>query len=163
MFKAFTSFLFIFFLSFSSFANTRPEDKKYENLLRNLKIRDIFKKEWSFKKNKSKVIILNFWTTTCPHCKEELPSMQKLYEMYGRDKLEIIAFNGDFDNQKKNVKSFIKKFNLSFKIVLDEGEFFDLFNVEAIPVTLIFINNKLKKIVNGPFNFTSEDFIKEIN
>ncbi|WP_419151463.1 TlpA family protein disulfide reductase [Aeribacillus alveayuensis] len=66
-----------------------------------------------------KKVILNFWATWCPPCKEEMPEMQKLYEDYS-DEIEIVAvnFTASESNQEK-VKQFIENNGFTFPILLD--------------------------------------------
>ena len=42
-----------------------------------------------------KVLLLNVWATWCGPCKEEMPSMQRLYDQFSRDDFEIAAVSVD--------------------------------------------------------------------
>ena len=42
-----------------------------------------------------KVLLVNIWATWCETCKEEMPSMQRLYDQLGRDDFEILAVSVD--------------------------------------------------------------------
>ena len=56
-----------------------------------------------------KVVLLQFWGTWCPHCKEEMPDLIALYEKYHADGLEIIGVNtGVKGDDAKKVKQFIE-------------------------------------------------------
>jgi peroxiredoxin len=37
------------------------------------------------------VVLLVFWLRDCPHCRRELPKVQRLYELYGRSGLTVIS------------------------------------------------------------------------
>jgi thiol-disulfide isomerase/thioredoxin len=37
------------------------------------------------------VVLLVFWLRDCPHCKRELPKVQRLHELYGRSGLTVIS------------------------------------------------------------------------
>lgn len=68
-----------------------------------------------------KKVILNFWATWCPPCKAEMPHMQKVYEEYKDQGVEILAVN--LTNQDKGIEeitSFVKDNGLTFTIPLDE-------------------------------------------
>src|SRR5690242_17181569 len=43
-----------------------------------------------------KVVLVNFWATWCPPCREEIPELLKLKKEYG-DRLEIIGISEDDD------------------------------------------------------------------
>jgi len=46
---------------------------------------------------KGKVIFLNLWATWCKPCEEEMPSMQRLYEVLKGRNFEMIALSVDSD------------------------------------------------------------------
>jgi thiol-disulfide isomerase/thioredoxin len=56
---------------------------------------------------RGKVVLVNFWATTCGPCRAKFPSMKKLYEKYKPQGFEIIAFScGDDD---ETLKAFIER------------------------------------------------------
>lgn len=76
---------------------------------------------WSLSKLKGQVVFLNFWATWCPPCREEMPSMQRLYAKLPKDKFEMIAlFNRD---EPAAVKDFVAKLDITFPILSDEHNF----------------------------------------
>ena len=68
-----------------------------------LKLSDILKEK--------KMIMLNFWYTTCQYCVEEFPYMEEAYQLY-KDDIEIIALNHLDDEEA--IKSFKSSMQLSF-------------------------------------------------
>ncbi len=81
----------------------------------------------------NKPVILNFWATWCPPCKEEMPLLQKYYEL-NRDKIEILAVNMQEDPAL--VKDWIKNFGITYPILLDPAEKVkQLYNIYAKPTT----------------------------
>ncbi|WHX27260.1 TlpA disulfide reductase family protein [Virgibacillus halodenitrificans] len=78
-------------------------------------------------------VILNFWATWCPPCREEMPEMQKFHEDFG-DKINIIAVNlTGSETKESDVKEFIDKYNYTYPILLDKnsqvGETYKAFTV----------------------------------
>jgi peroxiredoxin len=67
---------------------------------------------------KGKVVFLNFWATWCPPCKEEMPSMERLYRRYKDKGFTILAVSIDAGDRAP-VAAFVKKFGLTFPIGLD--------------------------------------------
>ncbi|MBW6509021.1 MAG: TlpA family protein disulfide reductase [Desulfuromonadales bacterium] len=63
------------------------------------------------------VVIVNFWATYCPPCREEKPSMEKFYQENKDQGLQILAVTGE---KKRSVERYLKKFPLSLKVLRDE-------------------------------------------
>jgi peroxiredoxin len=72
-----------------------------------------------------RVILLNVWATWCLPCREEMPSMQRLYEAIGDDDFEILAVSIDAPIGQSDVagrpggdlEAFAKEYGLTFPIL----------------------------------------------
>ncbi|MGG3562796.1 redoxin domain-containing protein [Neobacillus rhizosphaerae] len=104
---------------------------------------------------KGKKVILNFWATWCPPCKEEMPHMQNFYEHNKETGIEIVAVNlTNLDNGKDAVETFAKVNRLTFSIPLDEkGTIGMQYQAFTIPTSYIIDSTGVitKKIV-GPMD-----------
>lgn len=92
-----------------------------------------------FKDLKGKVILFDFWSTTCSSCIQGFPKMEQLQKKYGKD-LAIILVNSKrnrdtpkrlkavFDNYKK-----IYNYEMSLPSLLDDTMFTNLFPHHSIP------------------------------
>lgn len=68
-------------------------------------------------KERHQPVILFFWTTWCPYCREELKILKDLYPEFLVDGWELFAINvGEPANR---VDNFAKSYSLPFKILLD--------------------------------------------
>jgi len=72
----------------------------------------------SLSQYKGQVVVLNFWATWCPPCREEMPSMEKLYRDYKDKGLVMLAVNVE-ENGRKAVAGFLQRQPYSFPILLD--------------------------------------------
>lgn len=87
---------------------------------------------------KGKKVMLNFWATWCPPCKEEMPDMEKFYQQASED-VVILAVNID---PQYNVKQFVTEMGVTFPILLDEKDKVNsMYQVLTIPTTY-FIDEK---------------------
>ena len=85
---------------------------------------------------KGKVVILNFWATWCPPCREEIPELVKLQAMY-RDKLQVIGISEDDDGPPK-VQQFVKMYRMNYPIVMATKELIDNYGgVPALPTSFV--------------------------
>ncbi|GER93051.1 thioredoxin [hot springs metagenome] len=112
---------------------------------------------------KGKVVLLNFWATWCPPCKAEIPSMNKLQQMFENKGLIILAVSTD--KAVVDVKDFIKNNPVNFKVVVDYNLKVSrlLYKVFMIPTT--FLIDKKGVIVKkyfGEQDWTEPDIIKDI-
>ena len=59
---------------------------------------------------KGQVILLNVWATWCEPCKQELPSLEKLYQEYGPKGLKLVAVSIDDFVSEDSIAKFGKNF-----------------------------------------------------
>ncbi|MGJ9460493.1 TlpA family protein disulfide reductase [Oceanobacillus sp. CF4.6] len=85
---------------------------------------------------KGKKVILNFWYTWCPPCREEMPEMQKFYEEFGEE-VEIIAVNLTYmEKSEQDVHDFIDEFSFTYSVPLDREETVaELYKIHAAPTS----------------------------
>ncbi len=83
-----------------------------------------------------KLVVLNFWYTTCSWCLEEFPLMEELYRDYKED-VEIIAL--DPLDDANAVKSFRAQHGLSFPMAACPSSWSAVFGVQGYP-TSVFID-----------------------
>ena len=85
---------------------------------------------------KGKVVFLNFWATWCPPCRDEMPSMEKLYTKFKDKDFIMLAVN--LREKPKTVRSFKEEYRLNFPILLDtDGSVSYLYGVRSIPATFL--------------------------
>ena len=83
-----------------------------------------------------KLVVLNFWYTTCSWCLEEFPIMNDVYEEY-KDDVEIIAL--DPMDDLASVKTFQEQQRLSFPMAACPASWANTFAVQGYP-TSVFID-----------------------
>ena len=91
---------------------------------------------------KAKVILINFWATWCEACMVEMPSISKLRESYHARGLEVFGVNVDEDPDAAIPRT-ASELSLNFPMATDQdGKLSDLFDVQAIPLTVILDENR---------------------
>ncbi len=111
---------------------------------------------------KGKMIIVNFWASWCNPCIEEFPSMVALA---GKMKGELVVVAVSADEQKSDVKTFMKLFGLpkpGFEVVWDrDKKISDMYGVGKIPESYIVTPDfKLARKILGVEKWDSEDAIQ---
>ncbi|WP_341301191.1 redoxin domain-containing protein [Lysinibacillus sp. FSL H8-0500] len=83
-------------------------------------------------------LIVNFWATSCPPCEREFPVLEKAYQNYKNQGVEVLAIN--VEEPMRIVTPFISEKNSSFPILLDRrGKVSSAYQVLNLPITF-FIN-----------------------
>ena len=83
---------------------------------------------------KGKVILVNFWATWCPPCREEIPDLVALQEKY-KDQLQIIGISQDYGSPEQ-VRRYAEAHRMNYPIVMSTPEIEALFpNVYALPTS----------------------------
>ena len=102
-----------------------------------------------------KVVFLNVWATWCPSCKDELPTLQRLYEKFRGEDFEILAVSIDAAG-KKAVAPYMEKNGYTFKALLDPaGSVQLLYGTTGVPESFIIDKNGLVAFVEiGPGDWT---------
>ncbi|MBU0503828.1 MAG: TlpA family protein disulfide reductase [Candidatus Omnitrophica bacterium] len=90
-------------------------------------------------KGKQSVIML-FWTTWCPFCREELKVINRMSEELKNEKVEVLAIN--IGEPLAKVSKFIEPYNLTFPVLLDQaGSVARSYGVFGVP-TYVIVNDK---------------------
>ena len=105
---------------------------------------------------KGKIVFLNFWTTWCPTCRIEMPSMEKLHQKLKNEDFAMVTIN--LQESASQVKAFFKEFKLTFTALLDStGEVGASFGLRAIPTTYILDKTgRIIGLVSGPREWDSK-------
>ena len=87
---------------------------------------------------RGKVVLVNFWATSCSICRAEMPELIQTYQQYRARGLELVAVAMSYDDPAR-IQPYIRKHGLPFPVVWDKsGEFGRRFyDVNATPTTFI--------------------------
>ena len=98
--------------------------------------RTIDGKDLSLASLRGKVVIVNFWATWCPPCREEIPDLIALQSKY-KDQLQIIGVSQD-EAPPSTVAQFAAEHGMNYPVVMDTPEIERLFtNIHALPTSFI--------------------------
>jgi cytochrome c biogenesis protein CcmG/thiol:disulfide interchange protein DsbE len=113
---------------------------------------------------RGKVVFVNFWATWCKPCKEEMPSMEILWENFKSEDFVMLAISMDRVTTKKDIPPFIESMNLTFPILTDSwGQTDKRYKLMGVPETYIIDQNGvLREKVIGPRDWTLKDSVATV-
>jgi len=70
---------------------------------------------------KNKVVLIDFWATWCPDCREEMPNVIAAYKKYQPQGFEIIGVSLDETNKAAVLKQFVTEHHMAWPEIYDGG------------------------------------------
>ncbi len=102
---------------------------------------------------RGKVVMINFWATSCTTCVKEMPEMIETFKKYNAQGLEFVAVAMAYD-PPNYVLNFVETRKLPFTVALDtQGDLAKSFgNIQLTPTTLVVDKDGhvIKKYVGEP-------------
>lgn len=102
---------------------------------------------------RGKVVLVNFWATSCTTCVHEMPKMVETYNMYKNKGLDFVAVAMSYD-PPNYVLNYAQTRSLPFKVALDvQGDLAKSFgDVKLTPTTYVIDKNGniIKRYVGEP-------------
>ncbi|MDX1795664.1 MAG: TlpA disulfide reductase family protein [Hydrogenovibrio sp.] len=83
-----------------------------------------------------KALLINFWATWCPHCVEEIPSMNRALKQLDSDRFAMVSIS--YRDTQAILKKFTQKIQVDFPILMDlDGQVSAKWKVFAFPSSFI--------------------------
>jgi peroxiredoxin len=108
---------------------------------------------------RGKAVVLNFWATWCPPCKEEIPWLVELQKRYGSEGLQIVGVSMD-DGDQKDVEKFAAENSINYPILLGKEKVAEQYGgIEYLPTTFYIDRNGV--VVDRVFGQPARDEIEQ--
>lgn len=108
---------------------------------------------------KGKIVLLNFWATWCPPCREEIPSIETLAKTMAGKNFEVFAVS--VGEEAKTVKSFVEEQKITYPVYLDPRNLLGrTYAAQGIPTTyLLDKNGKFIAGIVGSYKYDNPAFL----
>lgn len=105
-----------------------------------------------------KAVLVNFWATWCPPCREEIPDLIRLQEAASARGLTVLGV--DVGESQAKVASFVKKYGINYPVVLDSDmKVAESYRVVGIPTTLLIDS---KGSVLGKYHAYTPELVRDV-
>jgi thiol-disulfide isomerase/thioredoxin len=88
---------------------------------------------------RGQVVVLDFWATYCPPCREEIPHLVKLQRQFGPQGFKVIGLNVGGPEDRPKVPEFVRLYGIQYELAEPDPETTRLFLADnsAIPQTFV--------------------------
>ena len=108
---------------------------------------------------KGRVLILDFWATWCPPCKEEVPHLVRLQSKYRDQGLQIVGLSLD-QGGAGDVKPFADEYGVNYTMLIANDETAKAYGgVSMIPTTFVVDRNGV--VVKRFIGYTAPEAFEE--
>ncbi|KIL42946.1 peroxiredoxin [Jeotgalibacillus campisalis] len=114
---------------------------------------------------RGKTVVVNFWTTWCPPCHDEIPELEAFYSEYIKENPDVVLLGVNLtkeDHGEESIQHFVKANLMTFPILLDsDGETQKNYQILTIPTTFIVDKEGvIKQKIMGPV--TKDELIEQV-
>jgi thiol-disulfide isomerase/thioredoxin len=87
-----------------------------------------------------RVVVLDFWATYCPPCRDEAPHLDALQKRFGSQGLVVFGLNVGGPDDRPLIPEFTNKLNLKYTFGFPDPEMINLYmgSDDRIPQTVVF-------------------------
>lgn len=107
--------------------------------------------EITLSKLKGKVVIVDFWATWCPPCRNSIPVLMKLFNKYQDQGFAVLGISME---DRTTLEKYRDQNKISYPILLGNKEVAKAYNVQAIPH--MFIIDKKGQVRKSQLGFAPE-------
>jgi len=104
--------------------------------LPDMTIHDLDGKIWRQSDHRGEVVLVNFWASWCPPCREETPALVHLATSYSQGELDVIGVSMD-EGRTATVRQFVSEYQIPYTIAQLDRNFELSSAIEALPTTLL--------------------------
>ncbi len=123
-------------LSCSETPQAPVSTKTVEGKAQDFMLKDLKGGKFLLSAQQGKPVLLIFATTWCPTCRSEIPRYKKIYETY--DGRGLVVANVNIQEPSEKVSRFAEKYQLPYKVLLDEtGRVAEAYRVVGVPTMIL--------------------------
>jgi cytochrome c biogenesis protein CcmG/thiol:disulfide interchange protein DsbE len=105
---------------------------------------------------RGQVVVLDFWATYCPPCREEIPHLVRLQKQYGPKGFKVIGLNVGGEEDKPKVPEFVRLYSIQYQLAEPDDETARLFLADDDSIPQTFVLDRRGRLVRHFVGYDSE-------
>lgn len=104
---------------------------------------------------RGQAVLVNLWATWCPPCRDEMKSIENVYQEYKEQGFTVLAVNMTYQDDPLRVLPFVEEQALTFPILLDEtGKIGDAYQLRSLPSSYFIRRDGIinEVVIGGPMS-----------
>ena len=99
-------------------------------------LNDLDGNQYQLSDYRGQVVIINFWATWCPPCRDEMPSMQRAWEQLEKEGIFMLGINVGEDED--TIFQFTADYPVEFPLLMDsDSSVINQWPVRGLPTTFV--------------------------
>jgi thiol-disulfide isomerase/thioredoxin len=105
---------------------------------------------------RGQVVVLDFWATYCPPCREEIPHLVRLQKQYGPKGFKVIGLNVGGEEDQPKIPDFVKLYGIQYQLADPDDETVRLFLAQDDSIPQTFVLDRRGRLVRHFVGYDGE-------
>ncbi|HEX8116848.1 MAG TPA: TlpA disulfide reductase family protein [Pyrinomonadaceae bacterium] len=105
---------------------------------------------------RGQVVVLDFWATYCPPCREEIPHLVRLQKQHGPKGFKVIGLNVGGEEDRPKIPDFVKLYAIQYQLAAPDDDTVRLFLAQDDSIPQTFVLDRRGRLVRHFVGYDSE-------
>jgi thiol-disulfide isomerase/thioredoxin len=105
---------------------------------------------------RGQVVVLDFWATYCPPCREEIPHLVRLQKEFGPKGFKVVGLNVGGEDDRPKIPDFVKLYGIQYQLADPDDDTVRLFLAEDDAIPQTFVLDRRGRLVRHFVGYDSE-------
>ena len=105
---------------------------------------------------RGQVVVLDFWATYCPPCREEIPHLVRLQKRFGPQGFKVIGLNVGGEDDQPKIPDFVRQYGIQYQLANPDEETVSLFLADDDRIPHTFVIDRQGRLVQDFVGYDEE-------